>query len=423
MIFHLQPTLTGELIQLRPLRREDFDELFGAASDPLIWEQHPEPDRYTRPVFQGYFDGAMESGGAFAIIERKSGRIIGSSRYCNLEPERSEVEVGWTFLERAFWGGPYNRELKRLMLNHAFRFVERVVFVVGVSNMRSQRALEKLGARLARGTERPRRVAEDPTHVAFVITRADWQQRSGARHIGIVGCSTEGAALCYRTISLYGAERMGAHAHPPVSLHSFSLADYMTHVRAGDWQRVGELMLASAGKLASIGADVLICPDNTCHIAWPFVEPRAPLPWLHITDVVAREAQRRGFRRIAITGTRYTMEGPVYRERLGAFGIDAVAPNEEERAEIDRIIFDELVYGRTEPAALAYFQRVIERLALDGCDAVVLGCTEIPLLVGDHNSPLPTLDSTRLLARAAVDYALAEIAPVAPPRSRAQSRD
>lgn len=148
--FELQPTLTGELLELRPLRRDDFAAVFAAASDPLIWEQHPESDRYQREVFQRFFDGAMESGGAFAIVERRTGRIIGSSRYCALKPAESEVEIGWTFLERAYWGGRYNGELKRLMLDHAFRFVQRVVFVVGTNNLRSQKALQKIGARFLR---------------------------------------------------------------------------------------------------------------------------------------------------------------------------------------------------------------------------------------------------------------------------------
>jgi RimJ/RimL family protein N-acetyltransferase len=151
--FDLQPTLNGDLIELRPLRPGDFDALFSAASDPLIWEQHPESDRYQREVFQKFFDGALESKGAFAIVERKSGRIIGSSRYCNLDPTNREVEVGWTFLEREFWGGIYNRELKRLMLDHAFRFVDRVLFVVGENNVRSQKALAKIGATFLRRAE------------------------------------------------------------------------------------------------------------------------------------------------------------------------------------------------------------------------------------------------------------------------------
>ena len=153
MDFDLQPTLTGKLIALRPLAAADFDALFAAASDPLLWEQHPEPDRYPPEVFQRYFDGAIESGGAFAIIDRTSGRIIGSTRYCNLDPAKREVEIGWTFLQREFWGGRHNGELKSLMLDHALRFVERVVFVVGENNLRSQKALEKIGARFLERSE------------------------------------------------------------------------------------------------------------------------------------------------------------------------------------------------------------------------------------------------------------------------------
>jgi len=169
--FDLQPTLKGNLIELRPLAREDFDALFAAASDPLLWEQHPENDRYKREVFQKFFDGAMESKGAFAIIERNSGRMIGSSRYCNLNSAESEVEIGWTFLKREFWGGPYNRELKSLMLDHAFRFVERVVFVVGEKNFRSQQALRKIGAKFLRKKILPAGDDAVTTHLVFAITR------------------------------------------------------------------------------------------------------------------------------------------------------------------------------------------------------------------------------------------------------------
>jgi RimJ/RimL family protein N-acetyltransferase len=171
MTFDLQPTLTGDLIQLRPLTREDFDPLFAAASDPLIWEQHPENGRYTRKVFQNYFDGAMESKGAFAIVDRKSGRIIGSSRYCNLNEAKGEVEIGWTFLERTFWGGTYNRELKFLMLGHAFRFVDRVLFVVGENNIRSQKALEKIGAKFLKKAHLPAPDGTLTSNFVFVITR------------------------------------------------------------------------------------------------------------------------------------------------------------------------------------------------------------------------------------------------------------
>jgi RimJ/RimL family protein N-acetyltransferase len=170
MKFDLQPTLRATLIELRPLTREDFDSLFAAASDPLIWEQHPENDRYQRAVFQRYFDGAIESKGAFAIIDRKSGKIIGSSRYCNLNEAAGEVEIGWTFLEREFWGGTYNRELKSLMIEHAFRFVDRVLFVVGERNRRSQRALEKIGASFLKKVELPARDGIAETSVVFVVT-------------------------------------------------------------------------------------------------------------------------------------------------------------------------------------------------------------------------------------------------------------
>jgi N-acetyltransferase len=176
VVIDLQPILTGDLIELRPLRPGDFDALFSAASDPLIWEQHPESDRYQRDVFQKYFDGALECKGAFAIIERKSGRIIGSSRYCNLDKKKSEVEVGWTFLERKFWGGIYNRELKKLMLDHAFRFVERVVFVVGEKNLRSQKALAKIGARFLKKKHVPARDGTLVPNLVFVITRDSYSR-------------------------------------------------------------------------------------------------------------------------------------------------------------------------------------------------------------------------------------------------------
>ena len=182
LVFDLQPTLIGRLLELRPLKPDDFDSLFAAASDPLIWGQHPENDRYTKPVFQRYFDGALESKGAFAIIERKSGRIIGSSRYYNFDPVAREVEIGWTFLERAFWGGVYNFELKQLMLEHAFKFVDQVLFIVGEENLRSQRAVEKIGARFLRKTERPHRNGQMTPNVVFVLDRksflkwrAQWQ--------------------------------------------------------------------------------------------------------------------------------------------------------------------------------------------------------------------------------------------------------
>lgn len=226
------------------------------------------------------------------------------------------------------------------------------------------------------------------------------------QHIGIVACSAEGAALCYRTICAEGARLLGPHAHPEVSMHTPSLADYVARIHRDDWRGVGELMLASAEKLARIGAEFLICPDNTIHQAMPHVLPRSPLPWLHIAEVVAEEAAARGFRRLGLTGTRWLVESEVYPEKIAARGLDHLRPDPAEREEIGRIIMDELVNGVFRPEAVATFQRVIGRMKAAGCDAVVLGCTEIPLIMNDGNSPLPTLDSTRLLARAALRHAV-----------------
>lgn len=188
-------------------------------------------------------------------------------------------------------------------------------------------------------------------------------------------------------------------------MHTPSLAKYVDCLDRGDWQGVGELMLASANKLAKIGADFLICPDNTIHQAFAYVEPRSPLPWLHIAEVVATEAARCGFKRVGITGTRWLVGSEVYPDKLTALGLAYLRPNEVERDEIHRIIMDELAYGVFKFEGIAYFQQVIARMKAEGCDAVILGCTEIPLIMNDANSPLPTLDSTRLLARAALRLA------------------
>lgn len=223
------------------------------------------------------------------------------------------------------------------------------------------------------------------------------------QHIGIVACSAEGAALCYRTICVEGAHILGAaHAHPEVSVHTHSLADYMNCIYRGDWDGVAELMLSSAAKLKSIGAAFAICPDNTIHQALARVLPRSPLPWLHIAEVVAAEATRRRYRKIGITGTRWLTDSEVYPTALAAHGLEFVRPSPEERDEINRIIMDELVCSTFKPEQVRYFQGTMQRLKDAGCDAVVLGCTEIPLIMNDSNSPLPTLDSTRLLARAAL---------------------
>jgi aspartate racemase len=221
-------------------------------------------------------------------------------------------------------------------------------------------------------------------------------------HIGIVGCSAEGAALCYRTICAKGAQLLGPHAHPEISMHTHSLAAYVLCLDRGDWNGVAELMLDSAHKLAKAGADFLICPDNTIHQAMSLVEPHSTLPWLHIAGVVAAEAAERGFHRLGILGTRWLVESEVYPQKLAALGIETLRPTDDERREINRIIMDELVYGIFRPESVTYLQLAIRRMKDEGCDAVVLGCTEIPLVIGNKNSPLPALDSTRLLAWAAL---------------------
>ena len=230
--------------------------------------------------------------------------------------------------------------------------------------------------------------------------------RPKTQHIGIVACSAEGAALCYRTIAIEGGQLLGPHDHPEVSMHTHPLARYMKCIYDNDWPGVAELMLSSAEKLAKTGADFLICPDNTIHQAFDLVEHRSPRPWLHIAKEVANEAVRNGYKRLGVLGTRYLMEGPVYPEKLKPAGLEHRIPGPQERERINQIIFDELVNAQFTPRSLAYLQEVIRTLADQGCDAVVLGCTEIPLLVPPEASSLPTLDSTRLLAKAAVKKAV-----------------
>jgi aspartate racemase len=227
-----------------------------------------------------------------------------------------------------------------------------------------------------------------------------------ALHIGIVACSAEGAALCYRTICSEGAELLGSHAHPDVSMHSPSLARYAELLDRGDWQGVGGMMLDSADRLARAGADFLICPDNTIHQALPAVERQSRLPWLHIGDVVVAEAAACGYRKLGIMGTRWLVESDVYPEKIAKRGLEHVRPGIDEREATHRIIMDELVYGVFEPESVARLQQSIVSFKEAGCDAVILACTELPLVLDDSNSPLPTLDSTRLLARAALRHAV-----------------
>jgi len=228
-----------------------------------------------------------------------------------------------------------------------------------------------------------------------------------AKHIGIVACSAEGAALCYRTICAESPARMGEHMHPEITLHTHPLADYMVHIRAGDWGNVARLMLSSTRILAEAGADFAISPDNTIHQAFSLVTAESPLPWLHIADAVGKQAEHLGATHVAVLGTEYLMTGPVYPDYLGKLGMKCEIPDEEDRKEISRIIFEELVNGIVKESSRLYFNGVIAGLKERGCEAVVLGCTEIPLLVDANDCPLPTLDSTRLLARAAIEESLA----------------
>ena len=226
------------------------------------------------------------------------------------------------------------------------------------------------------------------------------------KHIGIVACSAEGAALCYRTICAESGKYMGEHFHPEVSMHTYSLGDYMSPIEEGDWKAVADLMLSSAKKLTKCGADFVICPDNTIHEAFPYIVNNSPLPWLHIAEVVASKARESGFKTCIILGTKFLMEGPVYPQALEKVDLKYLIPDQNDREKINSIIFDELVHGRFREENRLYFNQVIQDLKDEGGEAAILGCTEIPLLVDPDDCPLPTLDSTRLLARAAIMHAL-----------------
>ena len=226
------------------------------------------------------------------------------------------------------------------------------------------------------------------------------------QHIGIVAGSSEGAALCYRTICLEAPAIMGEHNHPEITMNSMPMAQHMHPIRAHDWEAVARLMAESAHKVANAGADFAICPDNTYHQAFKYLIPQSPIPWLHIAVAVAAEAHRSGYARLGILGTKYLTESDVYPEALAEFRIEREMPDEHDREKINEIIFKELVNGIFTETSRLYFNEVAEKLKARGCDAVVLGCTEIPLIVRPDDTPLPTLDSTRLLARAALKRAL-----------------
>ncbi len=225
---------------------------------------------------------------------------------------------------------------------------------------------------------------------------------NSAKHIGIVGCSAEGAALCYKTICTESPKVLGEHVHPEISMHTHSLADYVDCLNSNDLAGIGELMLSSANKLQMQGAEFLICPDNTIHQAFKYVEQRSSLPWLHIAEVVVDSAKQQNFIKLGILGTKWLVESDVYPEKIESMGLTWLRPSNQDIDEIGRIIMKELVYGIFRPESISYFQNVISRLKDQGCDAVILGCTEIPLIIDDTNSLLPTLNSNRLLAEAAI---------------------
>jgi aspartate racemase len=231
------------------------------------------------------------------------------------------------------------------------------------------------------------------------------------KHIGIVACSAEGAALCYQTICREALVLVGKNDHPRITMDSIAMARWIPAFDAGDYAGGARVMLDSARLLASAGADFAICPDNSAHLAGDHVQAETPIPWLHIARVVADEARCRGFRRLGVLGTRYTMgEGaPINGPALDAVGIETVIPESPDFEMVDRVIFAELVDGVFKDASRYAYNRAIARLADRGCDAVALACTEIPLLVRPEESPLPTLDSTRLLVRAALREAMSQV--------------
>lgn len=222
------------------------------------------------------------------------------------------------------------------------------------------------------------------------------------KHIGIVAVGAEGPALCYRTICAEATSVFGPHTHPEISMHNYPLADYVRFIKAARWEEVGAMLLSSAAKLQKSGAEFLICPVNTVHQALDLIRAASPLPWLHIAEEVGDVAMQRGFRRVLVLGTKPLMEGPVYPSKLKARGIETDIPPPNRRTQIDSFIFEELLRGEFKESTRSVFREIIAEGKRQGNDAVILGCTEIPLLIDDRDSSLPTLDSTRILARAAI---------------------
>ena len=228
------------------------------------------------------------------------------------------------------------------------------------------------------------------------------------KHVGILAHSFEGATLCYRTICLEGIKRVGPHRHPEITLTGVAMADALDDWERDDLPALRALFMRDAEKLVAAGADFFVCPDNTAHIALESEGEAFPIPCLHIGEVVADEALRRGYGKVGILGTKWTMTGPVYPGALGRRGIGWAVPDEADRNTVDDIIFDELCLGVFTDESRNAYVRIIDKLVQQGCDVVALVCTEIPLLISADVSPLPILDSTRLLAAAAVEVAIGE---------------
>ena len=226
------------------------------------------------------------------------------------------------------------------------------------------------------------------------------------KQIGIVACSAEGAALCYRTIAQAAERYLGEYNLPTVTMHSIAMAEWMPAFNAGDYRKVSEIILKTVKVVAEAGADFAICPDNSCHLSWEYFIDRSPIPWLHIGEVVAAEAQRNHWKRAGLLGTRFTMNGPMYRDVFHRRGMEVLPPDPRDQRIIDDAIWNELVHGNFPETTRIRYNEVISHLKDRGSDCVILGCTEIPLLVRADDCPLPTLDSTRLLAHAAVEHAL-----------------
>jgi aspartate racemase len=230
------------------------------------------------------------------------------------------------------------------------------------------------------------------------------------KHIGILAHSADGSALCYLELVRESARQLGEHRHPEITMSLLPMGPTIPWWEAMELEKLNAHLRATAERLAAAGCDFFVCPDNTAHIALDAATEAYPLPGLHIVDVVARRAKAEGRRRIALLGTRYTMEGPSYQAVFARHGLELRTPGAEDRALLNRLIFDELCKGEITETARAEFIRVIDGLKAQGCDAVALSCTEIPLIVTPENSPLPTLDSTRLLAHAAVAAAIGKAA-------------